>query len=345
MINHICVYSKAFTNQYVEFVKENFIFEEHNFLIIYNDLIDFKFLKYKNVIYKKYSKWKLFSYLFRYLSAFDKVIIHGLGLSQLILILAVMKRNLKNYYWLIWGGDLYNAHWNRNNNLKTKILYIFRKSVIKKMGNVITLMTEEHELVKEWYSSNPRLHLSFSYPSNIATTLEPRIPYIDGPKNIMLGHSASRDNKHLEYFDFLSTLDDIKVYSILSYGDENYRSEVIKEGKRLLNDRFVPVTNYLTLDDYNNFLNEMDVIIFPADRQIGFGNLVNLVALGKKIYLNENVATKLYFHQIGVETYSVDDMLDLLKIDQETLLENSRIIKSIHNLENLIYQWNEIFNT
>jgi hypothetical protein len=161
----------------------------------------------------------------------------------------------------------------------------------------------------------------------------------------MLGHSASRDNKHLEYFDFLSTLDDIKVYSILSYGDENYRSEVIKEGKRLLNDRFVPVTNYLTLDDYNNFLNEMDVIIFPADRQIGFGNLVNLVALGKKIYLNENVATKLYFHQIGVETYSVDDMLDLLKIDQETLLENSRIIKSIHNLENLIYQWNEIFNT
>jgi hypothetical protein len=347
MIKHIFFFDKKFTNQYITLIKDNYKFSLHKFVIFYSDIntdsMDFKFKEFENVVYLKHRKFKSVKDFKRHIQQSNKLIFHGLFSTQLILFLAFNKKILRNSYWFIWGGDLYNAHWNRNNNLKSKILYEFRKSVIKKIGHVITLMTKEHKLIKEWYSGNPKLHLSFAYPSNIATTLEPRIPSNGSSKNIMLGHSSSKDNKHIEYFEFLSTLDDIKVYSILSYGDEDYRDDVIQEGKRILQDRFVPITNYLPLEEYNNLLNDMDVIIFPAERQIGFGNLVNLIALGKKVYLSDKVATKMYFDQIGVETYSINDMKNLLIIDEEILIENSQIIKSIHNLENLISQWNKIF--
>jgi hypothetical protein len=300
---------------------------------------NFKKVKY---IYKR--RFTRFLLIMRYSRISKKIIIHGLWDPITIISLSLKVKFLKKSYWVIWGGDLYNNYFDRNSNFQAKFIHFFRKRVVKKIGSIISIFTKEYDLIQQWYKSEPKFAKSFSYLSNIATLIEPRIPSQKLPKNILLGHSAVKENKHLEYLSLIDNKIDIKLYVILSYGDKEYRNLVIEEGYNRFKEKFVPITHFMPLDEYNELLNEIDIAIFPAEIQIGFGNLVNLVSLGKKIYLSDTVAPKIYFEQIGVKTYSTHDLTDLLNIDHESLEKNVSIIRNRHSLENLKNQWATIFN-
>lgn len=346
MILHLIFWDKKFSTQFIDFINSNFDKSNHHFLVFGSQVLreDLNLLNYENIttVYRK--KIVRFFLILKYSLKSSKIIIHGLWDPITIILLSLNKKGAKKSYWLIWGGDLYNAYWSRNYSIKTKILHFFRRRVIENIGHVVTLMKKEVDLINEWYGAEPNVYNCMLYQSNLTDDVIFKKIEEKEITSIMVGHSATEDNNHIEVFEYLKGFSNIKVYSILSYGSEFYRDEVINKGSTMFGDNFFPITEYKNLSEYKRLLGSMNIAIFHAKRQIGFGNLVNLVAQGVKIYLRDEIATKQYFDSIGVKTYSLFSDVDVTLIDSNVLEKNSKIIKSKHTMINLIKEWQEIFD-
>lgn len=122
----------------------------------------------------------------------------------------------------------------------------------------------------------------------------------------------------------------------LSYGNQNYINFLVKEGYRLLGDRFIPLLNYLDSDEYYNILNQVDVAIMNYNRPQGFGNILPLIYLGKKVYLKSSISTTYELSKKGIKVFNVEDLKykninDLIYIDEETKLINRNLVLENYN--------------
>ena len=87
----------------------------------------------------------------------------------------------------------------------------------------------------------------------------------------------------------------VKFYCPLSYGDFEYREEVISAGKSILGENFVPLIDYLNPDDYSRILSKMNVAIFYQERQQATGNIEIVSYYGAKVYLMSSSTTWDYY--------------------------------------------------
>jgi dTDP-N-acetylfucosamine:lipid II N-acetylfucosaminyltransferase len=67
------------------------------------------------------------------------------------------------------------------------------------------------------------------------------------------------------------------------------------------------------------------------------------LGLGKKVYLNPETSQWNLFQNLGINVYSINGGIDL-NINAKELKNNKKIVREWFSLENLIKQWQEIFN-
>lgn len=328
----------------IQFIKENFNSEEHNFFLTVGDSKDTATIKgYKNVALSSSSTSGKFSHYLEIVYAMydaDKIILHGLFNIRLVIILFANPWLLKKCYWIIWGGDLYTYQLNER-TWKWKVKEFIRRPVIKNMGHLVTYIPGDVELARKWYSAKGKYHECLMYLSNTYKALDVPSTQTD-TINIQIGNSADSSNNHIEVLEKLLPFKDenIKLYAPLSYGDKSNAKKVIAKGKELFGDKFIALTDFVPFEEYLQFLGSIDIAIFNHRRQQAMGNTITLLGLGKTVFIRSDTTQWQFFKEKNIKVY---DSIKLESLDKKEHLDNILKVKDYFSEETLKKQLKELF--
>lgn len=134
---------------------------------------------------------------------------------------------------------------------------------------------------------------------------------------IMVGHSGSPENNHLDVYQQIHQLlpeNEVNILSPLSYGNSTYIKAVKSTGKEYFKDKFEVLEDFIPREFYYQKLAEASIAIFNHKIQQAFGNILGLIFIGVKVFLNpENpVYIELISQNIKVFDYSKMTKEDLL---------------------------------
>jgi dTDP-N-acetylfucosamine:lipid II N-acetylfucosaminyltransferase len=174
------------------------------------------------------------------------------------------------------------------------------------------LMTEGHDSdiskTKELFPNFKAKYLFSFYDSNFSKAIKIEKKKTNkGFIKILLGNSSDPTNNHLDAFFHLKGIKNIKIYCPLSYGDEKYRDFIIKKGKIMFGDNFIPITEFMTRETYIEFLNEMDIIYMFHNRSQAWGNILTSLTLGKPIFLKKNNSLFSSILKLELPVFDVSD--------------------------------------
>ncbi|WP_206836278.1 TDP-N-acetylfucosamine:lipid II N-acetylfucosaminyltransferase [Marinobacterium iners] len=346
-ILHVCNLEK-FIPPFTDFIEDNFSLDDH-FFWLNGDHDKYPVKQYKSNYKVKRTKTgqvKGLLKLVQLMQVSEKVILHGLSNSKIILILFFMPWLLKKCYWVMWGGDLY-VHKLGEKNLKWKLREFFRRPVIKNMGHLVTYIPGDVELARQWYGAKGKHHECLMYLSNV---VDPNIVQAAQEKteghtsiNILVGNSADPSNNHIESLEKLLPYkeDEIKIFVPLSYGDQEHAKKVIETGNAWFGDKFVPLTSFMAFDEYLKFLKSLDIAIFNHQRQQAMGNTIMLLGMGKTVFMRSGVSHWRFLKGLGIKLNDVEK-LELCRITTKDAEENASLIRSYFSRENLIRQLNGV---
>ena len=305
-----------FVKPFVDFLNKNFNPDEH-MVLCYRTCPDKEptlFPRGRNVY--EYVYFKDINGLLG--ANINKIIFHSLFLPGVIDRLYREPELLKKSYWVIWGGDLYNAPRDEKNDL-----------VRKNFKGYISLITGDEKKAEEKYSSEALLFYA-SYPSLMDSSFLRTLPSIKNDE-VVIQINNSCDQSTLEVLDILSKFKDknIKLRTILSYGRMEYKGEIIRKGKEIFGDKFEYLDKLISLKDYGRFLNKNDILILYQNRQQGLGNAIFGMALGTKVFLPFNTTSLQYVDQFGLKVF---DSLNLKNLSFAELVHYEENIKK-HNIK------------
>ena len=324
----------------IELIKEEFDFNQHEFLL-HSGMG--KAPDYPNVkVYecKIIERMKFYIFALLKMHRADKIILHGLFDIKLVFILFFTPWLLRKCYWVMWGGDLYVYKLGRNNK-NWKEREFFRRPVIKNMGHLITYIEGDVELARKWYGATGRYHECIMYTSNLYKKYS--VPNKQGTAiNIQVGNSADPSNNHLEALEKLLPFknNDICIYVPLSYGDKKHAQAVIQQGQQWFGDKFKPLTEFMPFDNYLSLLGTIDIAIFNHRRQQAMGNTITLLGLGKTVYMRSDTTQWQFFKEKEIVVGDVEAINNLVILN---VSENQEKVKQYFSTENFINQLKGIF--
>ncbi len=342
---HIFNNEKKFSKGFFEFMSH------HNFDLSCHELFhyghhDEGYKKFKfNFIFARYfsvlKHLKLLAMMFRSKTIF----VHSLASPWLLLFLYLFPRLRKKVYWLIWGKDLYFYKLLKKKHFYHEIYEFFRIRVFKDIKHVVTYVKGDYSLAKRWYGLDAEYHECFMYPSNLYKHINIQSKPHEGI-NIQVGNSADPSNNHLEIFEHLSQFKSqpIKLFTPLSYGDQNHAKEVIKTGQEMFGDQFVALTEFMPYEDYLKFLSDIDIAVFAHNRQQAMGNTISLIGLGKKIFMKPNISSWDLFTEIGLKVYDINT-LDLDRLTEAQKSHNQMAVRTYFSEENYLKQLKTLFRS
>lgn len=324
MIAHIFPVEK-FTEPYVNFINTYFSNQTHTFYLYGNyENADLKISNKSNVkVFRRKRDLLLNMEFRRSLKQAQNIIIHNF--NELPVGIVITQPSIKKKSAVVfWGGDIYihRLVLEGTKNKLVRIIEYFKKKALRGIPLFLTFCHDDYMLAKEWYGIEGK-SIDILYPSTVnkdeieSVYKEKKLHTHDGI-NIMIGNSATASNQHIEALDYLRHFrdQDINIFVPLAYGDMDYREQVIDYGKNIYGEKFHPITDFMSPDEYARFLSSIDIAIFNNDRQQATGNIEIVAYLGAKVYLRQD--TVMWDHYVGreerrffpvneIENESIDD--------------------------------------
>lgn len=275
---------------------------------------------------------------------YDKVFCHGLFDNRHNLVFLFAPFVNKKLYWILWGWDLY-LYKHHGNGFKQRLAEFIRKLLFKRVRNVLTSIPGDFELFKLVYNNLAKHHVVRYYLPIRFSALKPSLKVW----NVLVGNSASATNNHVEAIERLISEIDLEYktfYFPLSYGNKLIAENVIKIGNEKLKDYFVPITEYMQYDNYIDFLKRMDVAIMYHDNQEALGNIFQLLALGKKVYLRSETTHFVDLTEQGFKIFDANDHLSSIDdlMSTEDALKNIKLVKKLYSEEKITKEWSKVFS-
>lgn len=342
MFVHI-IPNEKFTEKFIDFIKIYYSSQNHKFYVHYDGAEFIKSSSFNVKLIGKLTDHK--EEILRDCKDADKIFIHGFYRDNLLLFLFLyFRKYFSKTVLIIWGADLYNTHYflqeQKGLFIRKHITEIFKKYIVKRTKYFMTFTYGDYDVISDWYKANGT---SFDclYPSTVNIELLTQL-YNDynshDTVNILVGNSATKTNQHIAVFKELEKFknNNIKVFCPLSYGDNEYAELIIKIGNTKFPNKFVPIIDYLSPDEYSRLLSRMDIAIFNHNRQQGTGNIEILGFLGVKIYLNSNTTT--WEHYVNREKCSFFSFNDIKNIDFENFCHFDDS-KKMHNHKYFLQIW------
>ncbi|SDG47414.1 TDP-N-acetylfucosamine:lipid II N-acetylfucosaminyltransferase [Psychroflexus sediminis] len=358
---HIAKDEKFINSAYWQF--EQVVPGQNVFYILVDDLSPDK-LKYlslrENMILIKNDLVSMREFL-ESIKTFTHFIFHGLGYESSIIFNRLPEGSIR--YWMLFGIEFYqNQYLYDNNNLfggetnllykrslskfrslktlfkakyyrinkKTKIPELEIKEAIENADFLGIFYKEEFNFIKSRIKNEKLEHLKFSYYP-IEKMLNDAEAFVSG-NNILLGNSASYTNNHLEVLNLLSNLNisDKKVICPLSYGDEYYAKTIIKEGRNKLKNSFEALNDFIPLHKYNSYLEQCGFVIMNHYRQQAVGNVMTMLWMGAKVFLDDRNTLYHYLKRINVNVFNIKHDLNQKELshllNREQRLHNRKIL-------------------
>lgn len=351
MILHLMIFS-TITKSYIEFCNLNFDRTEHIFYVYRgNNEHKIEIKKEKNVITlnTKFELIKFYIKLF-FKNDYRKIYIHGFYLPYLSLVYFLKKDLLKKSNWIVWGRDLY-CYEKRKKGVKYKILYYIEDYVKRNIAYVNTLVPGDYEIAKKYYKIRGKYKKAQYVSYNNFEYIDSLMGKQKDEIYIQIGNSATPSNNHFEIIDLLSKFKEekIKIYAVLSYGDEIYAQKVNEYGKKIFGEKFIGIITFMEKNKYWEYLKDIDILVFNHQRQQGLGNITMLSYLEKKIYLRKDVSSWEYLTEdIGLKLNSFEEIKN--QTFREFITNNSKgnkekILTTVYSNEYRKNIWEENFNS
>lgn len=261
----------------------------------------------------------------------DVIIVHGMGLHGIAAFLSSPKKTVR--VWSGWGFDYYGDLRNSNSglllpatsallddatlmekrsskikNFAKKMFACAKKSAAKKTDFFSAPIPSDFNVFKRSFDGFSGEYLQINYGS-VADTFAQGVAMGRG-LNILVGNSASPTNNHIEIFLTLAkhNLESRKVIVPLSYGDPTYREELVIRGKEILGDAFVPLVDFLPLDQYCSVVASCNVVIMNHLRQQALGNIGAALYQGAHVFLDPSNPVYQFFKEKNAFVHSVHDL-------------------------------------
>lgn len=263
----------------------------------------------------------------------EKIILHGLYFTLANQLLVEYPKLLPKCYWAMWGNDFYFPEQQPEE----------RKKIIHDVGFCLTRNKGDYALAQQWYGTSAEMIDCVGYSSNVFSYDSMHLRS-DDCIHVQLGNSSDPVNNHMSILSRLSkrTESNFKVFAPLSYGDDEHAERVATAGRRMLGERFVPMLEYLSLDEYHDYLKDIDIAIFNHRKQQAIGNIINLLGLGKKVYMRNDVTSWQSFSDDGLHIFDVNAEFTLDRLNEDLAKENHQLVSDIYSRERLIENWKNI---
>lgn len=362
MIVHLFTWSKAFTLDWISYVRDNFTDEEH-YIFVYGrpDLENEKKMRDIDKVWvlHRYTsstikKDPCYSTLMESMVKCDAVILHfaTVGLLQHLLHSPDIIKKLRI---VCWGGDIELL---KDYQRKKTIRWFTNKKVLSRslsrVEKVGFLLKEDQEWVEKLVPGIKKCAV-VNYKME---QWEDRDHYYmeEKPKDdfywIQLGNSATETNHHVEILKKLAKYRGkaFKLYVPLSYGDSRYAEKVIEIGYKYLGEQFIPITDYIPYDEYCDLISKMTVVIHNHQRQQGMGNVVMALQYGSKVYMNTSSPA---WSALSKQGYVIYDQKEIGEIsfesfvyaDREALLANrEKQLEEDKKFQQNIDNWRRFFH-
>jgi dTDP-N-acetylfucosamine:lipid II N-acetylfucosaminyltransferase len=199
--------------------------------------------------------------------------------------------------------------------IRARKQFLLKKEYVRRINFLILhpANTGDFQLVQKMYSHYGVKHVPGFYDLNfdLAAKLDYKQP--GSQLKLLVGNSATSTNNHIDAFDKIRRLSNVKVFCPLSYGADAYKAMVTKTGEKIFGDDFVPIHSFLTRQEYVGLMNEMDVVIMYHNRSQAFGNIVTALTLGKRVFLKKQNTLTGLLNNIGIPIYDAGtiDKIDL----------------------------------
>ncbi|WP_420911549.1 hypothetical protein, partial [Sulfurovum riftiae] len=123
----------------------------------------------------------------------------------------------------------------------------------------------------------------------------------------------------------------------------------IQYGEKIFGKKFRPIENVLSLYEYNQLLNNIDILIFNNEKQQGLHNVYYMLAHGKKIYLNSKGSTYNVLSNWGASVYSTTEISNLtdnqlFAFTKDLRIKNIKIAQKHISVEASFNGWKEMFS-
>lgn len=307
---HIMPPSQRMISGYLDMIENNFDCNEH--YILFNADIpssSSSILFYKNVQSIKYiGKGKINKYinLLKIMRRADYIIFHSFKPNYKWLIFLFFNIDLiKKSVWIIWGIDLYEYNYKKL-SFRSRIKKYIEDKIKKSFKYVVTIFEPDIDVYYKKFKNNNFFCAPYGFTNDRFKQMDNLINKHNDETvdlNILVGHNGFMFNNHINTLKILNKFkfDNIRLFLPISYGNNPLYGKVsyVEALVSFVNFRY---SNKVTLlrkllpnDEYTQFLSKIDVAIFNSSRQNGLGNILQLLYMGKKVYLSKSSPLYDYF--------------------------------------------------
>ena len=323
---------------------------------------------------------KSFKEYIKNIQQLDKIIFHPYDLTGYKFLTMLLKKfPAVKVYWVCWSYELFNLphvvhelyepfsanYVLPNNSPSKKYALAIRKNLVNVL-NMLKIKRNYLETLKHSYSlvhyfcatmpsdfiylqkisSNNKIsYLPFAYLS-----LNKIMPDLDKFRSVgnklMIGHSSSPDGNHYEIIQKISSLaNDHPVFLPLAYGSSEYGSIIKQEAQKKFKDLEV-LEEKLERTAYYQKLTEVGWAIINVKVQQGFGNIMALIWMGAKVFLDKNSNIYKDFCAWGIKVFNIQDDLNKAELSNrlnfEQVENNRKIILGKLNDDKVDEYWDQI---
>jgi len=348
-IVHIALDEKFINNAYrlFEKVKPN----QNLFIINAPENEPLSLVDEKEGIFKIFFKQENYQRILNFITDRTIVFIHGLDPSFHELILKIPRRN--KIIWLLFGYEIYNDKFfvptkslllkktfqiypkskrSFTKEIKEKLRpfyrrwikkklplsnYEIKKKVIVRSDYLGVWLQEEFDKISSLIKQQKTRFYFLYYPLENIVDMNSQAYKNEKDNSILVGNSGSYTNNHLDLFHKIKEiLPATEIIVPLSYGDSRYIDHILVEGKKMFQNNFKPLTEFLPITEYNAMIQGVRVAIFGSLRQQAFGNICALLWHGAKIFLSKKNTIFHFLKNQGFIVFSIEEDLNKNSICQ-----------------------------
>jgi hypothetical protein len=349
---HIFSIKQVYNKALLDFFHKNLDLQNHHFIFLFKPDNEISGTDNENIIYKPGYSGLLQAIKLARQS--DFIFFHSLPMGPKVIIWAMFPSIFRKSVWIYWGADIY-AFRNRRKNLKHVIYDFCRRRIITEIPHIAGFLEGDFRLIKENYHTEAAYHhVVYQLPTSfeLIDHLRPGIQKKTGSKiKVLLGNSASQTNLHLEALQKLEKYkeEDIEIICPLSYGVKKsaYLHQVISRGKAIFGERFIPLLQFMEPAQYLDLLAGIDIAVMNHNRQEALGNIISLLYMGKKVYIDAGTTSFSYFRRNNIKIFDINEIRkipfsEFTRTETDELTNNANILRNELSQQNYIKWWKEL---
>ncbi len=358
---HVMNYSNYTVQSiFVRFISEFFENNEHTFVFVGD--FDEKFIQLDarcRIIHLKRRED-----IVPYLKEAGLILMHAMTFNAKMQMISLLHPNImRKLVWIAWGGDLYKDK--PEQNIKKTLLQVIKRCInitvkelfIRKLRFFVSIFDPDAKYFEENYKAKAKIVKSSYVGGCYEDIYKKTFEYVDIENkynngdciNILVGHQSNPELNHVRVLDNLVAYKDenIKLYIPLSYGNRANAVYVENYAKNLYGEKAIILKEWMSVDEYNRLLENIDIAIFDTVRQIALGNINKLAHMKKKIFIHPDSVIYNYYALnkvciydstiIGKANFSVF----ISNVDRDSNIKFIR--EKVADREQKIEQWKNVF--